>query len=472
MYARTTSSAAVSDKSSAVSSSVVVVDAGLGVVQPGMTQVRTPGRPCPLMRGTSEEGSSCDSGQRQQESNKARTREVWVGYCGSGLSSGYTSPHLSSAMREEETGNGARNGRILCGPDAMGWEGAEDNTANRGRFQGGANFGMFGCLELAGLAASPWAKSALANYQSSHNTPAEHLQIRRLYGIFPCLVGVEAADSGPCLTSGHKTGGAADCCEGGEDRRRASARCGEDVDCRESLPCAEYVNQNNAMLTTKLRRAPKNLRGAVDPPYVMMPPPGPTAPPRLGTGARIFLDLFQDLTGAILSVVGDVPLDSETGPLDPHPLFGPCSSILLRTAHEPFCCASAPRGLRSPTLLTREEDCNRPTADAQRRHSQARLATGSSRVVWGPWPHRHRPSGQCDIWVRSRRRSDHHHCLCSTALQVNSQDTQHKAIQPTEQGGGAKCKKKPTRGGVGLAAACANSQSSQLIDCYGDRWGV
>ena len=33
--------------------------------------------------------------------------------------------------------------------------------------------------------------------------------------------------------------------------------------------------------------------------------------PRLGTGARIFLDLFQDLTGTILSVIGDVPVDSE-----------------------------------------------------------------------------------------------------------------------------------------------------------------
>lgn len=33
--------------------------------------------------------------------------------------------------------------------------------------------------------------------------------------------------------------------------------------------------------------------------------------PRLGSGACIFLDLFQDLTGAILSAVGDVPVDSE-----------------------------------------------------------------------------------------------------------------------------------------------------------------
>jgi len=32
---------------------------------------------------------------------------------------------------------------------------------------------------------------------------------------------------------------------------------------------------------------------------------------RLGTNARFFLDLFQDLTGDILSVVDDVPVDSK-----------------------------------------------------------------------------------------------------------------------------------------------------------------
>ena len=32
---------------------------------------------------------------------------------------------------------------------------------------------------------------------------------------------------------------------------------------------------------------------------------------RLGTGVRIFLNLFQDLTGAILSVVANVSVDSE-----------------------------------------------------------------------------------------------------------------------------------------------------------------
>ena len=38
MYARTASSVMVSDKSSELSSSVVVVDAGLGVMPPGMTR--------------------------------------------------------------------------------------------------------------------------------------------------------------------------------------------------------------------------------------------------------------------------------------------------------------------------------------------------------------------------------------------------------------------------------------------------
>jgi len=32
---------------------------------------------------------------------------------------------------------------------------------------------------------------------------------------------------------------------------------------------------------------------------------------RLGTSARIFLNLFQNLTSVILSVVGDMPVDSE-----------------------------------------------------------------------------------------------------------------------------------------------------------------
>ena len=44
----------------------------------------------------------------------------------------------------------------------------------------------------------------------------------------------------------------------------------------------------------------------------MVEPAHQGSSPRLGTGAHIiFLGLFQDLTCAILSVVGDVPLDSE-----------------------------------------------------------------------------------------------------------------------------------------------------------------
>jgi hypothetical protein len=37
----------------------------------------------------------------------------------------------------------------------------------------------------------------------------------------------------------------------------------------------------------------------------------PDSSPRLDTSARIFLDLFQDLTTLFFSVVGDVPVDSE-----------------------------------------------------------------------------------------------------------------------------------------------------------------
>jgi hypothetical protein len=33
--------------------------------------------------------------------------------------------------------------------------------------------------------------------------------------------------------------------------------------------------------------------------------------PQLGPSARIFLNLFQDLTALCFSVVGDVPVDSE-----------------------------------------------------------------------------------------------------------------------------------------------------------------
>ena len=43
----------------------------------------------------------------------------------------------------------------------------------------------------------------------------------------------------------------------------------------------------------------------------MVEPTHRSSNPRLGTGACIFLNLFQDLTGTILSVVGNVPADSE-----------------------------------------------------------------------------------------------------------------------------------------------------------------
>jgi hypothetical protein len=47
--------------------------------------------------------------------------------------------------------------------------------------------------------------------------------------------------------------------------------------------------------------------------FLMVEPVHPGSSPRLGTGARIFLNLFQDLTALyMLSVVGDVPVDSET----------------------------------------------------------------------------------------------------------------------------------------------------------------
>jgi len=44
--------------------------------------------------------------------------------------------------------------------------------------------------------------------------------------------------------------------------------------------------------------------------FLMVEPVHLDLSPRLDTGAHIFLDLFQDLT-AILSVVGDVLVDSE-----------------------------------------------------------------------------------------------------------------------------------------------------------------
>jgi len=44
---------------------------------------------------------------------------------------------------------------------------------------------------------------------------------------------------------------------------------------------------------------------------LVVQPAHQSSSPRLGAGARIFLDLFHDLTGTILSVVGNVPADSE-----------------------------------------------------------------------------------------------------------------------------------------------------------------
>jgi hypothetical protein len=44
---------------------------------------------------------------------------------------------------------------------------------------------------------------------------------------------------------------------------------------------------------------------------LVVEPAHPGSSPRLGMGVCIYLDLFQDLTGAMLSVVGDVPVNSE-----------------------------------------------------------------------------------------------------------------------------------------------------------------
>jgi hypothetical protein len=44
--------------------------------------------------------------------------------------------------------------------------------------------------------------------------------------------------------------------------------------------------------------------------FPMVEPAHPSSSPRLGMGVCIYLDLFQDLLGAILSVVGDVPVNS------------------------------------------------------------------------------------------------------------------------------------------------------------------
>lgn len=120
-------------------------------------------------------------------------------------------------------------------------------------------------------------------------------------------------------------------------------------------------------------------------------------------------------------------------------------SILLSPAHKP-CAAPAPhtRPPKSNLGDAGRGDCRRPmamrgdvcgaagsaclcppSASTVTDSSQHRLATGSSRVMWGPWPASFAigSMGARDIWVRSRRRSDDHHCL----LLVNSYFTRHAA---------------------------------------------
>ena len=47
--------------------------------------------------------------------------------------------------------------------------------------------------------------------------------------------------------------------------------------------------------------------------FLVVEPAHPGLSPRFGIGARIFLDLFiSGFNGVILSVVGNVPVDSET----------------------------------------------------------------------------------------------------------------------------------------------------------------
>ena len=58
-------------------------------------------------------------------------------------------------------------------------------------------------------------------------------------------------------------------------------------------------------------RSPSKLSVAQLVRFLVVEPAHPGSSLRLGTGARNFLDLFQDLTGTILSVVVDVPVDSE-----------------------------------------------------------------------------------------------------------------------------------------------------------------
>jgi len=46
--------------------------------------------------------------------------------------------------------------------------------------------------------------------------------------------------------------------------------------------------------------------------FLVVEPTHPGSSPRLGTVDRIFLELSQDFYGIMFSVVGDVPVDSET----------------------------------------------------------------------------------------------------------------------------------------------------------------
>ena len=45
--------------------------------------------------------------------------------------------------------------------------------------------------------------------------------------------------------------------------------------------------------------------------FRMVEPAHSSSSPKLGMGARIYLKLFQDLTGDVLSVIRDVPVNSE-----------------------------------------------------------------------------------------------------------------------------------------------------------------
>ena len=54
----------------------------------------------------------------------------------------------------------------------------------------------------------------------------------------------------------------------------------------------------------------------------------PSLSPTLGTDARIFLDLFQDLASVILLAVGGIPINSEK-PMPTSSILRTCRLILL-----------------------------------------------------------------------------------------------------------------------------------------------